>query len=791
MEELDEDIGNFIWNNIGTLDNFFPSKVYQKLLSLKQENEKSNFIDDLELIFDMNNEILENIKESFFIDTSNFTIIDMIFLLKKYLYNHYIERAKKFINSDISNEMAELLEIIANFYEHNNQYDNALKFYKKTLNIDLKLYGENHPNIAISYNDIGLIYKDIAQYNKALFYLNKALEIFLKNINTASDIAMSYNNIGLVYQDIGDYRKALDYHNKSLKIKLKIYGENNPKTTISYNNIGIVYNSLREFKKALEYHNKALEIRLKIFGECYPDTAISYSNLADVYTSLGKYEKALEYYYKDYNIMLKLNGSDYLYFATSYNNIGAVYRHLSNYKKALEYYNKAWNIFLKVFGDKHPNSILTYKNIEFVKNKIFLSKNPKLDKAKITNFKLLENFEIDFTKNINIIIGENSRGKTSLLQAITLGLVGENYSVGVGSNSYKKYVTKEKERAKIKLTFEDYEGDITIFNNRREVTNQTFYPKNLSPFVLAYGCNIFVKYTLDENSFIDKLLAENINDGFTNSIFEYYTETFKNPQSVLTVLARKKELKAQKIEKLMRGIINYFIDDFKLEKNESGIYFFKSNEGKYFNLDELSEGYRTNIILISDILIKIFGTGKKPKIVSGAILIDEFDKHLNPKWQTDLISKLKKRFPNIQFILTTHNPMSILDRNPDEITIIKKTDEGKLIAIKDIGTKNIDVGTVLLKYFGVDSLVGKEMREKINELTALKLKGDLSEKEFEKLDELEDYFEYTPATNFIYNQAYFNFLIFLKNNENIDFRDYEKMKDKEMVKLMEKFKDLF
>lgn len=615
MEELDEDIGNFVWDNIRTLDNLFPSKVYQKLLLLKQENEKLNFIDDLELIFDMNDEILENIKKEFFIDISNYTIQEMTELLKKYPSAHYIKKAEKLVDmNNLSDDMVILLYFIAYSYQRNSKYDNnILKFYEKALKICLK-----KPKIGLLreiYEEIGFFYKDIANYEKSLEYLNKVLEISISS--------------------------------------------------------------------------------------------------------------------KD-----------------------------------------------------EMHSFATMDRIKKVKTKILLSKKNKLNKIKIKNFKLLIDFEIEFSENINIIIGENSSGKTSLLQAITLGLLEKNYIGEI--NDYEKYITKSKSEAEIKLFTNEYEKTVILKNNKREIN------KNLYPFVLSYGSNFFTSDKIKVDEIVADIIDESIERDFTTSLFNDYTDIFADPITILQFIdieENQRDETFSNIRETLINTINHFLDAFELtEKNKK--YFFKKDNLE-LKLKDLSEGYRSNILLITDIVVKILGVGGNPDTVNGVILIDEFDKHLHPKWQNNLVGKLKYKFPKIQFILTTHNPMSILDRNPDEITIIKKTDEGKLIAIKDIGTKNIDVGTVLLKYFGVDSLVGKEMREKINELTALKLKGDLSEKEFEKLDELEDYFEYTPATNFIYNQAYFNFLIFLKNNENIDFRDYEKMKDKEMVKLMEKFKDLF
>lgn len=45
-----------------------------------------------------------------------------------------------------------------------------------------------------------------------------------------------------------------------------------------------------------------------------------------------------------------------------------------------------------------------------------------------------------------------------------------------------------------------------------------------------------------------------------------------------------------------------------------------------------------------------------PLQCSGIVLIDEIELHLHPEWQRKIVSSLRKTFPNIQFIITTHSP---------------------------------------------------------------------------------------------------------------------------------------
>ncbi|KIM07235.1 MAG: hypothetical protein KU38_10920 [Sulfurovum sp. FS08-3] len=399
---------------------------------------------------------------------------------------------------------------------------------------------------------------------------------------------------------------------------------------------------------------------------------------------------------------------------------------------------------------------------------------------------MLQNFTIEFNEKINIIIGENSSGKTSLLQAITLALLDKNVAIQTGKNPYSQYITKDTDVSTITLTMDEFEKKIVLHEASRSVENNF-----LSPFVLAYSSSIFTKYG-EVESLVEKLLAQKVYEDFTKSIFTDYIDTLYNPKAILNVLKDKKSKRAKEVEKIFVGTINSFLstlDDFSLEiGDKSGNYCFRDKKKKEFTLKNLSEGYRNSILLIGDILIKVLGVGKKPDTIEGVILIDEFDRHLHPKWQSNLVTKLTTIFPYIQFILTTHNPMSVLGREANEITIIKEEDK-ELKAIKKSGTKNIDAGTVLVKYFGVN-LVSNVMHDNLKRFTQLKLKNqELSEEETKEFAKLEEDLSETVATNFIYNNGYFKFLKFAKTHQDIDFDELDELSEEELDRLLSDFEE--
>ena len=105
-------------------------------------------------------------------------------------------------------------------------------------------------------------------YPKALEYYNKALGICKKIYGEEhSDIAMSYDYIGLVYYNLSDYFESLEYYNKALVIRKKLYGEDDSRTAASYVNIGLIYRKTGNYPEALAYFNKAWIIYERVYKE--------------------------------------------------------------------------------------------------------------------------------------------------------------------------------------------------------------------------------------------------------------------------------------------------------------------------------------------------------------------------------------------------------------------------------------------------------------------------------------------------------------------------------------------
>jgi len=88
------------------------------------------------------------------------------------------------------------------------------------------------------------------------------------------------------------------------------------------------------------------------------------------------------------------------------------------------------------------------------------------------------------------------------------------------------------------------------------------------------------------------------------------------------------------------------------------------NTGELTPFELLSDGQRVTLAMVADIARRacLLNPHLRSKVLEetpGIVLIDELDLHLHPIWQRRIIGDLRRTFPKIQFIATTHSPFLI------------------------------------------------------------------------------------------------------------------------------------
>jgi predicted ATP-binding protein involved in virulence len=108
----------------------------------------------------------------------------------------------------------------------------------------------------------------------------------------------------------------------------------------------------------------------------------------------------------------------------------------------------------------------------------------------------------------------------------------------------------------------------------------------------------------------------------------------------------------------------------------------------------LSAGQRMMLALVADIAIKavtqnnflvpedrpISADRGLPEVLArtpGVVLIDELDVHLHPRWQRRVATDLKRTFPRLQFVCTSHSPQVIGELAPEEIRLLDEPAPGQ------------------------------------------------------------------------------------------------------------------
>ena len=211
------------------------------------------------------------------------------------------------------------------------EYSKALSSYEKSLEIRQQSLPPNHPDLAASYNNIGIVYSNMGEYSKAL----SSLEIR----------KMSYNNIGSVY--------GLEIE-KSHAIRQQSLPPNHPDLAASYMGIGNVYTTWVNIPKHFRITKNHLKLNNNHFLQIILIWLLpTWASVMCITTwvNIPKHFRITKNHLK-LNNKLPPNHPD---LALSCYNIGLLYDKMDNYSKALSFSERAVNIGQQSLPPNHPD----------------------------------------------------------------------------------------------------------------------------------------------------------------------------------------------------------------------------------------------------------------------------------------------------------------------------------------------------------------------------------------------------------------------------------------------------
>ena len=122
--------------------------------------------------------------------------------------------------------------------------------------------------------EFGKILRDFGDPRKAVDYFEQALSIGKEVYGERHpNVAATLNDLGGAWDSLGDSKKAIEYYEQALSIDREVYGERHPDVAINLNNLGLAWYSLGDSKKAINYYEQALSIVREVYGERHPNVA--------------------------------------------------------------------------------------------------------------------------------------------------------------------------------------------------------------------------------------------------------------------------------------------------------------------------------------------------------------------------------------------------------------------------------------------------------------------------------------------------------------------------------------
>ena len=137
----------------------------------------------------------------------------------------------------------------------------------------------------------------------------------------------------------------------------------------------------------------------------------------------------------------------------------------------------------------------------------------------------------------------------------------------------------------------------------------------------------------------------------------------------------------------------------------------------------LSQGYQSTIAWIADLIGQMYldlGEAIPLEDMEGMVLVDELDLHLHPTWQVRLIPVLKRVFPRMQFIVTTHSPMLLPALERHEIVMLRLNENRNVVAESPPASPKLMTGSeIYSSFFNIQKLYPNDLGDELRRYTYL------------------------------------------------------------------------
>ena len=332
----------------------------------------------------------------------------------------------------------------------------------------------------------------------------------------------------------------------------------------------------------------------------------------------------------------------------------------------------------------------------------------RLNSINIEGFRGIPNLQLEFPKQVNVLVGVNGVGKSAVLDctAILLSrLIGRiRSSAGTGRYFTHSDINNRRQwtRNEIEIAFQgkplrwsvvktrrgqqkqsisglvDLRRDVELFRSKlaedeaARLPLAVYYPVNRA--VLDIPLRIRKRHPFDRLTAYDQALSGEWSS--FRVFFEWFRERedLENEKRLDKPEFRDSQLQA------VRTATERFLAGFKgLKVRRSPLRMVVEQHGEELIVNQLSDGEKCTLAMAGDLARRMAIANPAmadPLQGEAVVLIDEIDLHLHPEWQRRIIAALTKTFPKCQFLLSTHSPPILGHLDSKSIWILQRTKSG-------------------------------------------------------------------------------------------------------------------
>jgi predicted ATP-binding protein involved in virulence len=333
----------------------------------------------------------------------------------------------------------------------------------------------------------------------------------------------------------------------------------------------------------------------------------------------------------------------------------------------------------------------------------------RLKKVSFQNFRGFEQLELELQPDLTVFIGNNGAGKTAILDGMANvlrqfenmmrfeGWENEAKELEDMQNIFTSFdIRKGEDKSAVTLivgvgTRELILGAILTAILGRFVAARLKDFTKVSHFLLkgeAYNLPLVVYYHTGDAP-VNPISFQAVKDDFETGIFTAYDGALdKKSLDFLSFFSWyrwqeniEKQLGDNPVLKVVRQAIYTMLSDHETHFDKLTINWVNSPTGEMLiekngialNINQLSSGEKTLLALVADLARRLAIANPQrdnPLLGYGVVLIDELDLHLHPRWQRNVIPKLRATFPNCQLIVTTHSPQVLSQVRRENVVIL-------------------------------------------------------------------------------------------------------------------------